>query len=180
MMRSWNPELHAVRWLTEELNIPGPIVRIGPNTVCINTIKGLHAIYGSRNANVQKSDWYRTIASAARGFSAHSEINRQKHAFRRRIMEHAFSESALRSAEEFVHNNVDIFCQRLGEACKKTGGWSAVKNMSDWCTYLAYDIMGDLTFGERFNCIDKEEHRYVPSTMMETTKFIYIVGSVRG
>lgn len=143
----------------------------------INTIQGLQEIYSSRNANVQKTDWYRTVGAGAGGFSTHSETDRQKHAFRRRVLEHAFSESALRSAEEFVHDNVNIFCQRLGEGCEaKSGGWSTPKNMSDWCTYLGYDIMGDLMFGERFNCIGSDEHRYVPGVMMDTTKFLYIVG----
>jgi hypothetical protein len=49
--------------------------------------------------------------------------------------------------------------------------------MSDWSTYLGLDIMGYLTFGKRFNCMDSEEHRYIPDLVMRATKFIYVVSS---
>ena len=141
----------------------------------INTTTALQDIYASRNVNVRKSDWYHTIDYASKAYSTHSEIDRQKHSFRRRVLEHAFSESALNSAETFIHHNIDIWCKRLGEGCSKLGDWTAAKDMSDWCTYLGYDIMGDLMFGKRFNCVGSDEHRYVPQVMMESTKLIYIV-----
>ena len=50
--------------------------------------------------------------------------------------------------------------------------------MSDWCTYLGFDIMGDLTFGKGFNCMDSDEHRYIPDLMMRATKFTYVVSVV--
>ena len=153
----------------------GPIVRIAPNTLSINTISGLREIYGSRKSNVQKADWYRSIDAASGAFSTHSEIDRDKHAFRRRVLDHAFSDSAVRSVEPYIIANVRAWCKYLGDGSLKPGSWNPAKNMSDWCTYLGYDIMGDLTFGKRFNCIESEEHRYVPGLMMASTKFIYVV-----
>jgi cytochrome P450 len=153
-------------------------VRIGPNTLSINTIAGLQAIYASRSANVQKSDWYRTIDASTGGFSTHSEIDTRRHAFRRRVLEHAFSDGALRSAETLVHRNVDLWCEYLGKGATESGtreGWTPPRNMNDWCVYLGYDVMGDWTFGQRFNCIESEEHRYVPHMMMESTKLVYLV-----
>lgn len=69
----------------------------------------LKEIYGSRRANVQKADWYRTVDAPSGAFSTHSEIDRGKHAFRRRVLDHAFSDSALRSAEPFVRDNVRLW-----------------------------------------------------------------------
>jgi hypothetical protein len=47
--------------------------------------------------------------------------------------------------------------------------------MSDWSTYLNYDIMGDLVFGKRFNCMESTDHRFVPKLMLSATAFIYPV-----
>jgi cytochrome P450 len=165
--------------ISTDLEPRGPIVRIGPNTLSINTIGALKEIYGSRKANVQKSDWYRTLDSGSGAFSTHSEIDKSKHAFRRRVLEHAFSESALRSVEPFVLENVRIWCNCLGSSEEagpvRAGEWTPAKNMTEWSNYLSYDIMGDLTFGKKFECMKREEHRYVPGLMMRATEFVYVV-----
>jgi cytochrome P450 len=150
------------------LTFSGPIVRLGPNTLSINTIGALEEIYASRKANVQKAEWYRTLDAGSGAFSTHSEIDRSKHAFRRRVLAHAFSDAAVRSAETLILENIDIWCKYLGEG-------EPVKNMGDWAKYLSYDIMGHLTFGTRFECIEKNEHRYVPGLMMRATEYVYVV-----
>jgi cytochrome P450 len=139
----------------------------------------LKEIYGSRKANVQKSDWYRTLDSGSGAFSTHSEIDKDKHAFRRRVLEHAFSESALRSAEPLILENVRIWCKYLGSSEEdgpvRAEEWTPAKNMTEWANYLSYDIMGDLTFGKKFEYVKREEHRYVPGLMMRATEFVYVV-----
>ncbi|KAK2763293.1 hypothetical protein FQN54_009929 [Arachnomyces sp. PD_36] len=165
---------HLETWKQHE--IYGPIVRIGPNEVSINTVAGLKGIYGSRKCNTQKSDWYNTVVVAARGPSTHSIVDRQRHAFRRRVLEHAFTEPALASAEVFIRENVQKWCKYLGDGASKVGEWTPPKNMGDWCTYLGYDIMGNLMFGKQFHCMESEEHRYVPGVMMETTRTVYVLG----
>lgn len=109
------------------------------------------------------------------GFSTHSIIDRQRHAFRRRVLEHAFTEPALASAEKFIRGHIRIWCKHLEEGSSKVGGWSAAKNMSDWCTYLGYDIMGNLMFGKDFHCMESDKHRYIPDLMMDTTNICYLV-----
>jgi len=165
--------------LLPNLEPQGPIVRIGPNALSINTIGALKEIYGSRKANVRKSDWYRTLDSGSGAFSTHSEIDKNKHAFRRRVLEHAFSDSALRSAESLILENVRIWCKHLGSSEEaglvRAGEWTPAKNMTEWSNYLSYDIMGDLIFGKKFKYMEREEHRYVPGLMMRATEFVYVV-----
>jgi hypothetical protein len=165
----------------------GPIVRIGPNAISISSVSALKEIYGNRRANVQKSQWYHIIDASTGDHSTHSVIDRTKHASRRRVLDHAFSDSALRSAEAFIVDNVKNFCQLIasgpssrpknGNDVEKTGSssWSAAKNMSTWSTYLNYDIMGDLVFGKRFNCMTSDEHRFVPPLLMNGMAFVYSV-----
>ena len=149
-------------------------MRIGPNAVSINTISALREIYANRRANVCKSEWYRTIDAPSGAFSTHSEIDRTRHAFRSRVLDHAFSDAALRSAETFIVENVRAWCKVLGSDGRYEG-WSEPKNMSALSTWLNYDIMGDLVFGKRFNCIEGSSHRSVPEMMINSAAFIYPV-----
>lgn len=153
---------------------PGSIVRIGPNALSFNTVTALKAIYSSRKSNVRKSDWYRTIDAGSKAFSLHSEIDKARHAFRRRVIDQAFSDSAVGRAEELVLNNVQTWVERLGPDGDKRG-WSEARDMKDWCNWLSFDMMGDLTFGRGFGCVEKGQHRSVPEVVMEATKFIYVV-----
>ncbi len=103
--------------------------------------------------------------------STHGEINRERHASRRQVLNHAFSDSATRSAEGFVIENIRTWCKRLGEG-SKPGEWTPEKSMSDWCTYVAY---GDLASGKRLNVMENDEHRFVPAAMMNGMKLMYPV-----
>lgn len=90
------------------------------------------------------------------------------------MLDHAFSESSLRSAETFVVENANDFCKIVG-AHTESRHWSEPRNMSDLCTWLAYDLMGDLVFGKRFNCLTSPEHRYVPKLLMNASALVYPV-----
>lgn len=131
-------------------------------------------IYANRKANVKKSPWYESLDSAAGALSTHAETNRERHAFKRRVLDHAFSDGAIRSAETFIVDNIRTWCVHLGQGAE-AGEWTPEKSMSDWCTYVAYDIMGDLVFGKRFNVMGNDEHRFVPPMMMSALSFIYPV-----
>jgi cytochrome P450 len=106
--------------------------------------------------------------------STHSEVNRERHAFKRRVLDHAFTTSAISSAETFILDNIRTWCKHLAEGAKP-GEWTPEKNMADWCTYIGYDIMGDLVFGKRFDVMETNEHRFVPELMMGALQFLYPV-----
>lgn len=149
----------------------GPIVRIGPNRLSFCTDTALNTIYGSKNVNVRKSDFYKAIDSAAGdgALSTFSEPDKSKHAVRRRILGHAFSDSAIRSAEHFILQNVTKCCRLLGPP--HGDEWSEKRNMNDWANWLAYDIMGDLMFGKTFNCLEEDEYRPLPRSITDGTRF---------
>jgi cytochrome P450 len=155
----------------------GPVVRIAPNQLSFSTSTALRLIYqsGRQNNPLRKSPWYETIDAPSGAYSTHTEISRIKHAFRRRVLEHAFSDSALRSVEEFVIENVDVLCKVVAEQ-HGGGEWSKPLNMSEKFTWLAYDIMGDLVFGRKFDCLTATEHRFVPKLLLGSSAFIYAVG----
>ncbi|KAM5472793.1 hypothetical protein MauCBS54593_002505 [Microsporum audouinii] len=141
----------------------------------VNSASAIRQIY-SRKANVQKGDWFRTLYAAAKAPTVHSETDKVKRGFRRRIIEHVFSDAALRSSEVFILENIQTFCEKISETATNRGEWGKSMDMNHWSIYFHYDIMGDLTFGTRFNCMGSEEHRYVPSLMMSSGQFLYYFG----
>lgn len=161
----------------------GSVVRIGPSTLSFNTSTALHAIYGRRGTPVRKADWYLSLDAAAGAFSIMSEIDDEKHAFRRRNMSQAFSEHAVRSAEVYIREIVrrlvrglDRVMEGEGNGEKGKGGWSKRTSMSDWATWYGFDVVGELAFGTSFGCLESEEHHYVPRLLVGTSQWIYYVG----
>ena len=69
--------------------------------------------------------------------------------------------------EKYILANVRTFCTALGSSPRmlsekeEKGGWSKPQNMADWCSYLTFDVMGDLCFGKAFEMLEREENRHV-------------------
>lgn len=81
----------------------------------------------------------------------------------------------MKSAEEFIIQNIDTFCNVLGSRKDDEESWSEPRDMSKYCTYFAYDVMGDLVFGKRFDCMTSAEHRYVPQLITDSSWLLYWV-----
>lgn len=47
--------------------------------------------------------------------------------------------------------------------------------MSKYSTYFAYDVMGDLVFGQRFDCMTSSKHRHVPELITSSSQVLYWV-----
>jgi cytochrome P450 len=139
-----------------------------------NSISALQEIYGSRNTNTKKGgELYPTIQAGLGESNTHAEMDRTRHASLRRILDHAFSDKALRSAEPLIQKNVKIWNKQLGAGDLSKDGWTTPKNLSVWNSFLGYDIMGELTFSKKFACLESEEHRYVPGILVEGNGMVY-------
>lgn len=139
------------------------MVRFGPNSVSFNSNTALKTIYGHK-ANVKKSQFYSVFPPTKDTFNTHSSIDKVSHARKRRVLSHAFSDTAIKSMEKYILGNIRTFCSRLcspADKGERPDGWSAAQNMADWCNYLTFDVMGDLCFGKAFEMLEHEENRHV-------------------
>lgn len=136
-------------------------MRYAPNTLSINDPQALKAIYGHK-ANVRKSDFYLAFPAAPGVFSTHTALDRHQHARKRRVMSHAFSDSALKGVEDFVLVHIQEYIERLTtKSSNRHGpslsdektGWTDGKDLSKWSSYLGFDVMGDLSFGKSFGML---------------------------
>lgn len=131
----------------------GTHFRYRPDSVCINTPTAYRGIYGPRG-NVRKSDIYKVWPRTVNYLNTWNDTSIDGHAHKRRVLNHAFSDVALRSAEPFIHKNVNRWLDLLGEQKEQAKNRTKSINMANQVTYLVFDILGDLCFGK---CFDMKE-----------------------
>ncbi|KAK4238798.1 cytochrome P450-like protein [Achaetomium macrosporum] len=155
---AWKGDRHLEFWRMHEKY--GKFVRFGPNSLSINSNTALKEIYGFR-ANVRKAEFYDAFVHPAP--NTHNARDKDLHARKRRVLSHAFSDGAIKEVERYILANIRTFCEAIGDygrAIQDKKGWSSPKNMSDWCNWLAMDILGDLCFGKAFHMLDRPDNRY--------------------
>ncbi|KAF4955747.1 hypothetical protein FGADI_4318 [Fusarium gaditjirri] len=153
----------------------GPVVRIGPNMLSFNTGSAARSIYTSRYANVRKSDFHLTVDASVSAPSLFSIVDREKHAFRRRVVSQAFTEKAMKDASEFYLKYSKILFQVLHD--KVGTGWAKV-DIEDYATWWTADTMGDLSLGRSFNCLTEPTFRHAIPMMRNGLRYIYWAGHV--
>jgi hypothetical protein len=165
----------------------GPVVRLGPNLLSFNTNTALKQIYGHKS-NVRKSDFYSAFPANKHTFNVHSAIDKSLHARKRRVISHAFADSAIKSMEKYVIANIDLACDLIAEDVKKgqdqpwspieeKGGWSIPRNVANWADWLTFDIMGDLVFGKAFGMLEAPQNRFAVDLVSNAARRHLIVSS---
>ncbi|KAF4446417.1 hypothetical protein F53441_9934 [Fusarium austroafricanum] len=123
----------------------GPTFRIAPNSVIVNTPTGLHTIF-NKKANVKKAEYYKVYPHNVHAMTTWNSIDKTMHARKRRVMNHAFSDKALRSCEPFIHANIDRWLELMNQEIGEKE-WSNSLNMARWADHLIFDTLGELCFG---------------------------------
>lgn len=69
----------------------------------------------------------------------------------RRLVAHAFSNSALQEQEDTLKAYFDLLVDRL----KTISRISGTANMADFFSFLTWDIIGDLSLGQPFGMLEQ-------------------------
>ncbi|RKL09124.1 hypothetical protein BFJ70_g16719 [Fusarium oxysporum] len=144
----------------------GPTFRITPDSVLINTPTGLKAIFNNK-ANVKKAEYYKAYPRNVHAMTTWNTIDKTIHARKRRVMNNAFSDKAMRSCEPFIQENIDRWFELINEEIGKKQ-WSDSLNMARWSDHLVFDILGDLCFGKSFGMKEHDSDlRHIPRLMTD-------------
>ncbi|KAK0501634.1 cytochrome P450 monooxygenase [Armillaria luteobubalina] len=142
----------------------GPFVRIAPNHVSVAVSDAQPMVYGHGNGTL-KSSFYDAFITTS--ISIFTTQDRQTHTRKRKIISHTFSQKSVLEFEPHVHRYVG---QLLGQWDKlydkamrgmsgeEGEGWTGRDgrlwlDCLPWANYLAFDIIGDLSFGAPFGMI---------------------------
>ena len=132
-------------------------------------------IYGY-NANIRKSDWILVFGLAFDVPNTFSLINKERHAFNRRVLGQALAPSSIKVLQEKIIHVADILCGALLENREKgEKGWGKAMNVSDWFGYANSDIINDLCYSRHFDMLRREEHRDLPEVFKDGAGAVSIV-----
>ncbi|KAJ5192417.1 hypothetical protein N7449_008559 [Penicillium cf. viridicatum] len=129
----------------------GPIVRVAPNWYSVSDPTATKLIYG-HGSKYQKSDWYDAwnFSSDLSLTNLFSERSSKKHAEDRKKVASLYSMTSLVAYEPFVDDCIEIFKHRLDEFAMK----GQLIDMGHWLQCYAFDVIGMITFGDRFGFLD--------------------------
>ncbi|CAG9984159.1 unnamed protein product [Clonostachys byssicola] len=127
----------------------GPIVRTGPNELSFASPESWQAVMGHRKPGQPengKASYYGASNPNSMVFT-----DRENHARMRRIVSHGFSASSMLKQQPVIKLYVDKFIQQLYNNCQDG---NAKLNVCAWFNHVTFDIIGDLSFGESFGCLE--------------------------
>ena len=144
----------------------------------------MHDIYTDRKANIIKTGWTETSSIISPHLTTQIMSDRNLHHARRKLLNQAFSERALKSMEKYVLQTIRTWCEYLQELPAKetaanggekaTGGWSRERDMATWATLLTLDTLGELCFGASFGAM-KQGYSYISELLLGSATVVLVV-----
>ncbi|KAH8662498.1 cytochrome P450 monooxygenase [Xylariales sp. PMI_506] len=126
----------------------GDVVRTSPNSVSLLSPEAWNQTYGHRKfgtpENLKDPGFFSEIC--------HSVIaaDSADHSRMRRILAHGFSAQSMTAQEPLIRGYVDLLLQR----CREHSDAGRPMDMVKWFNFITFDLIGDLTFGESFGCLE--------------------------
>jgi cytochrome P450 len=146
----------------------GNVVRIAPDELSFIDSEAWKAIYGTRVGHGQKAKDSRFYVPTIENAPSIIMSNDADHSRFRRLLSHAFSDASLRGQEPIIKSYVDLLMQRLRE---NIDNGTSVVNMVAWYNFTTFDIIGDLAFGEPFDCLKNSTYHKWVSIIFGSTKY---------
>ncbi|KJK77840.1 hypothetical protein H634G_06807 [Metarhizium anisopliae BRIP 53293] len=124
---------------------------------------------GHKN-NAEEFPKYRTIYRPGRAALTPPDIiysGRDEHAALRRQLSHGFSDKSMRGQESRIVHFVDLLIKRLHQW--NDNGKTPLR-MDSWYNFTTFDIIGDLAFGDSFDCLENSDYHEWVKCIFELTR----------
>ncbi|KAF1971016.1 benzoate 4-monooxygenase cytochrome P450, partial [Bimuria novae-zelandiae CBS 107.79] len=161
-------------WIWQNFQIYGDKFRAAPNTILFNSPRAYTDIHGTR-AYIVRGSFYSAWKRNERDLQLFNITDPSLHATRRKLLNLAFTDQALKAATPVVAKHIDRWIGLLGENEGDSEGWSPPVNMAVAVSQLVFDILGELCFGESFNIKEPgdNELKEVPERILKQIAFGY-------
>ncbi|KAI0309649.1 cytochrome P450 monooxygenase pc-bph, partial [Amylostereum chailletii] len=140
------------------------LVRIAPNHISISDHNALEVVYAHGN-RATKTEFYDAFATTGHGLF--SVRDRAAHSRKRKIVSHIFAPKAVLEFEPHVEEHLTTLIQQWDRMCEggvkgmegeEGEGWKGRDgrvwfNCLAWFGFLAFDMIGDLSFGSSFGML---------------------------
>lgn len=168
--------MHDINAIHDEY---GSIVRVAPNEVSVARGDGWKDIYCRRPGHKpfpKNPIWWGEIPG--RVPSIVSTPDPVAHERMRTLLSTCFTPQTLKAQEPAITFHLDNLIEQLRKLCVSRGG-STIVCLNDWFTFLVFDIVGDLGFGESFRCLDSNALHPWVAELFSYSKLGALVAALR-
>ncbi|KAH6889402.1 cytochrome P450 [Thelonectria olida] len=130
--------------------IYGDVVRVGPGQLSFQHADAWKEIMGHKKG-VDNEENGKDPTFYAKNWGDVVASERHDHARMRRVLSHGFSAQSMEAQQPLISSYIDLLIRRLHEMA--IAGQQPI-NMVAWYNYTTFDIIGDLAFGEPFDCLN--------------------------
>lgn len=154
----------------------GGVVRIRPGELSFIDPGAWKDIKGQKKAGQDENGKDPAIAASSGLKDSILGPDRDAHARFRRALAPGFSSKAVLAQEPLIQSYVDLFIRRMREQC--AGGTKRV-DLRDWFSYFTFDVIGDLAFGEPFDCLRNADYHPWVAMINRVMQALIYIGVIR-
>ncbi|PWY64781.1 cytochrome P450 [Aspergillus sclerotioniger CBS 115572] len=131
----------------------GPVIRTSPTSLSFTSPLAWNDIYTRDRLFLRPPQ----LKDQPPGKTALNLIacSEEEHARLRRVLAQGFAAKAVRAQEGVVGGLIDVFEGKIDERIDGGGGKGYVDvDVVEWVNYLSFDVIGKVTWGRSFGCLD--------------------------
>lgn len=150
----------------------GPVVRLAPNELTYTSATALREIYGNRGGKKSMPPQTSLGKNDDKMFGATSFLwlPHAEHQRHRKVLATSFSEASLKAQEPIILGYAGLLTKELRERASR----GEIVDIWAWFNFLTFDVIGDLTFGEPFDCVkDGQFHPWISFIFSNLTNMMY-------
>jgi hypothetical protein len=168
----------------------GPVVRVAPNELAL-AYEGVwdETQGGTYENEMEKWKPYYRVQPDQTGFIFTAPP--AEHSKMRRALSYGFSDRGIRDMESRITGMLDKMIDRLFDICGgrgllkirhpveegiRLGG--TVVDIAQWCNFLLFDMIGELTFGESYKCLETATYHPWVKPVVELTHYSGILANI--
>ncbi|MCJ1435656.1 RNA polymerase II mediator complex subunit [Xylographa pallens] len=160
----------------------GDVVRLGPDEISFAKDEAWHDIYVHRAGHKDLAKdpiWYKAPDEMPQNII--TTIDLTVHTRLRKLIGSVFTEKSFRSQQPLIESYADLVITKLRKlvAESATRDDTATTNILDWLNYFTIDIIGDLSFGESFNCLQTSDYHPWVKTLNNFLKGMVYLAATR-
>ncbi|KAF2682315.1 isotrichodermin C-15 hydroxylase [Lentithecium fluviatile CBS 122367] len=158
----------------------GPVLRVAPNEVTFASKDAWPDIHQPRPGHqpfLKDPLWWK--AQPDHPDSIINAISPDVHAKIRKTLAPGFTPRALKAQEPFIQKYVNLLVERIAERTEAAPGKGVELDICPWMNFAAFDIFGDLGFGESFTCLESSEYHPWIALLFNSVKAASFVAAAR-
>ncbi|KAF2008687.1 putative cytochrome P450 [Aaosphaeria arxii CBS 175.79] len=161
----------------------GPVLRVSPNEVSFACAEAYNEILQPRPTRYFQKDpiWWDSLAGKEKWVG--NLYGAAEHSHARRFLAAGFTPRALKAQEPILQRYANLLIERLGEKIgRRNSVTGAGKHGADidivpWMNFTTFDIFGDLSFGESFECLQETQYHPWISMMFAHVKVASVIAA---